>query len=224
MLAGDGKEAIAALEKGSYDLILMDVQMPEMGGLEATTAIRTVEESSNTHVPIVAMTAHAMKGDRERCLEAGMDAYISKPIKPQELYEVIESAVLDVVEAEPGMLGEARLTPAFDRDGALARVDGDFELFKEVVALFVEDGPRLLSQIRASIQHRDGEGLERAAHQLKSTVGNFDAYEAFEAALRLEAMGSASDFTFSEEACGDLEKRVGQLETALVALSQEVAT
>ena len=74
VLAGDGKEAIAALEKGSYDLILMDVQMPEMGGLEATAAIRRREESSNAHIPIVAMTAHAMKGDRQRCIEAGMDA------------------------------------------------------------------------------------------------------------------------------------------------------
>ena len=194
VLAGDGKEAIAALEEGSYDLILMDVQMPEMGGLEATAAIRKSEDSSNAHVPIVAMTAHAMKGDRERCIEAGMDAYISKPIKPQELYEVIESAVPDVVEAEPDTLAEARLRPAFDREGALARVDGDLELFKEVVDLFVVDAPRLLSQIRASIQRRDGEGLERAAHQLKSTVGNFDADEAFEAALRLEAMGSSNDF------------------------------
>ena len=172
-------------------------------------------------------------------------AYISKPIKPQELYQVIESAVLNVVEAEPGTLAEARLKPAFDREAALARVDGDLELFKEVVALFVVDAPRLLSQIRASIQRRDGEGLERAAHQLlsqirasiqrrdgegleraahqlKSTVGNFDADDAFEAALRLEAMGSASDFTVAEEACSDLEKRAAQLENALVALSQEV--
>ncbi|MGH9676991.1 MAG: response regulator, partial [Candidatus Acidiferrum sp.] len=88
-LAGNGKEALAALEKESFDLVLMDVQMPDLDGFEATAAIRIREKSSGSHLPIIAVTAHAMKGDREKCLAAGMDGYLSKPIRPQELDEIL---------------------------------------------------------------------------------------------------------------------------------------
>ena len=89
-MVGNGREALAALDGQSFDAVLMDVQMPEMDGFEATAAIRAREPATGVHIPIIAMTAHAMKGDRERCLAAGMDAYVSKPLRPQELFEVLE--------------------------------------------------------------------------------------------------------------------------------------
>ena len=91
-VAGDGVEAVAAVRAGQFDVILMDVQMPNMSGLEATAAIRSLERGTGKHIPIVAMTAYAMKGDEERCLEAGMDNYISKPIQPHRMMEVIDQA------------------------------------------------------------------------------------------------------------------------------------
>jgi CheY-like chemotaxis protein len=91
-VARDGQEALAALQKEPFDLILMDIQMPEMDGFEATAAIRTKEKSTGGHIPIIAMTAHALKGDQERCIAAGMDGYISKPIRTTELFTIIENA------------------------------------------------------------------------------------------------------------------------------------
>ena len=106
-MAGTGLEALQALEKESFDLVLMDVQMPEMDGLEATTAIREKEKSSGLHQPVVALTAHAMKGDREKCMAGGMDGYLSKPIRPQELDQVLDIYVARRLEArslaEPAM-------------------------------------------------------------------------------------------------------------------------
>ena len=98
MVAGNGREALAALDGGPFDVVLMDVQMPEMDGFEATAAIRAREAATGAHMPIIAMTAHAMKGDRERCLEAGMDGYVSKPIRPQELFDVLDGLVPAAVE------------------------------------------------------------------------------------------------------------------------------
>src|SRR6202022_1826283 len=92
-VAGNGKEALAALEKQAFDLVLMDVQMPEMDGFEATAALREKEKTTGIHLPIIAMTAHAMKGDRERCLAAGMDGYLSKPFQTEELFEAIEKTL-----------------------------------------------------------------------------------------------------------------------------------
>jgi CheY-like chemotaxis protein len=99
VVAGTGLEALQALEKGSFDLVLMDVQMPEMDGLEATAVIREREKGSGLHQPVVALTAHAMKGDREKCVAGGMDGYLSKPIRPQELDQLLEIYVARRMEA-----------------------------------------------------------------------------------------------------------------------------
>src|SRR5581483_11592577 len=131
-VAGNGKEALAALERQPYDLVLMDLQMPEMGGMEATAAIRAAEAGTGRHQPIVAMTAHAMKGDRERCLDAGMDGYLSKPIRADELCSTVENTVkalstLPAVAATPAPADEV-----FGLAVAVARVDGDAPFLREL--------------------------------------------------------------------------------------------
>lgn len=105
-VVGDGRAALAALEKNSFDVVLMDIQMPDMDGFEATAAIRAKETSTGGHIPIIAMTAHALKGDQERCLSAGMDAYISKPIRTNELFATIESVIGNKSELEASQVAK----------------------------------------------------------------------------------------------------------------------
>ena len=152
VLAGDGKAALAAWEREPFDLILMDVQMPGMDGFAATKSIRAKERAVNTHVPIVALTAHAMKGDRERCLAAGMDAYASKPIRAAELFEVIARLLPSDVEGAKGTPGPGGPPGAvFDLNTALGAVDGDQELLRQMVQWFLGQCPKLLGEIRDSV-------------------------------------------------------------------------
>lgn len=245
VVASSGKEALAALERDTFALILMDVQMPEMDGFEATRAIREREDSvqltPNTqhpaplHIPIVAMTAHAMKGDRERCLEAGMDAYISKPLQAQELFGIIESLLPTPAAAESGAQGYATPTAAetntpdqtvptesvFDRNVALDRVEGNRELLQEIVELFFDETPGLLSAIQESITRGDAKALGRAAHTLKGAVSNFAAQGAYDVAQRLEVLGRSKDLTNVEEVHAELEREITRLKGALAALKEE---
>src|SRR5262249_38332025 len=151
VVAHNGKEALTILEKEAFVLVLMDVQMPEMDGFAATRAIRQQEGSTGAHIPIVALTAHAMRGDRERCLTAGMDAYLSKPLQAPQLFEMIERLALPSpthqVEGEERSESE---TPeaVFNQEVALARVEGDHDLLREIVGLFLLETPELQSAIR----------------------------------------------------------------------------
>jgi HPt (histidine-containing phosphotransfer) domain-containing protein len=151
-----------------------------------------------------------------------MDAYISKPLQVQELFEVIESLVPLPAEAKtgtPDQTGPAE--PVFDRNVILARVEGDRTLLQEIIGLFFDETPGLLSAIQESIASHDAKALERAAHALKGSVGNFGAQGASHAALRLEVMGRGGDFTHVEEAYAELKKEVTRLEGTLVALREE---
>ena len=207
----------------SFDLILMDVQMPQMGGLEATAAIRAGELDTGNHIPIVAMTAHAMKGDEERFLQAGMDAYVSKPVQPQRLMNIIDELVFadhpesDADDADPA--NGRPSTPGFDLDVALARVDGDVEILREVAELFCEDAPSLLQQVRDAVAGADARSLEHSAHTLKGAVGNFGAQRAWGCALRLEIMGRGGEMSDAESAVNELEREVRGLMEALADIA-----
>jgi CheY-like chemotaxis protein len=162
VVAGNGRGALAALDRDRFDAVLMDVQMPDMDGFEATATIRAREAATGGHTPIIAMTAHSLKGDRERCLEAGMDAYVSKPLHPQQLFEALASVVPQVSNAE-GAVSTATAADAaktFNRAAALKRVDGDVELMKELVGLFLGECPQWLGEIREALSCRDATKLQ----------------------------------------------------------------
>jgi CheY-like chemotaxis protein/HPt (histidine-containing phosphotransfer) domain-containing protein len=192
----NGNEALVAVEQAPFDAVLMDVQMPEMNGLEATRAIRVREQRTGGHVPIVAMTAHAMKGDRKRCLDAGMDEYLTKPIDPRQLYAVLER----LASRSPRTVQASEPAAGSVYDAVLARVGGDRELLSEISLLFTEDMPCHLASIQQSIEARDGEALQRAAHLLRGAAANFEAPALVQTARTLEEMGRTAQFTESDSA------------------------
>jgi signal transduction histidine kinase/DNA-binding NarL/FixJ family response regulator len=216
-VANNGKEALLALAQQPFDLVLMDIQMPEMDGLEATMTIRNQERVQGTHLPIIAVTAHAMQGDRERCLQAGMDGYVSKPIRPEELFEAIAHFAPGgggVIAAEV----EVATANAFDQMALLARLDGDEELLQELVVLFLDDVPQRLGQLREAMVCHNLKALAQAAHTLKGAVGNMCAPRAFEAAQRLEELADAGDAQRAGEALATLETEMTYLQPALASL------
>jgi two-component system sensor histidine kinase/response regulator len=173
-VAENGKLAVEAFEKQAFDIVLMDVQMPEMDGFEATAAIRQKEKSTGNHIPIIAMTAHAMKGDREKCLAAGMDAYISKPVHIEELLHVTEGLTRNRGPIDRGAEPAPELAFA-DLDAALLRVEGDEALLADLARLFCEESPKMMAAIQYGIEHKNADALERAAHSLKGSLSMFAA-------------------------------------------------
>jgi PAS domain S-box-containing protein len=224
--AHNGREVLAALEEssrqsaGSFDLILMDVQMPDMDGFEATAVIRSREKNTGQHLPIVALTAHAMKGDRERCLAAGMDAYLAKPLEPSELLDTLER--LTSAFPQGASMAPEEEPAVFDSAEVLARVDGDAELLGELAGLFLKESPKLLSAVQEAVERGDARGLERAAHALKGSAGNFAARATMEAAWQLELMGCTGDLTRANQACVTLEAEMQRLQGALENLRRKV--
>jgi CheY-like chemotaxis protein len=150
VITADGKQALAALEREPFDLIFLDVQMPEMGGFEATALIRESERATGKHLPIVAMTAYAMKGDRERCLASGMDGYVSKPIMAAELFRAIDEALATGGHNLP-VPANGLATKVFDHAASLERTGGNEQLLGEMVSLFVTECPKWLQEIRKAI-------------------------------------------------------------------------
>ena len=195
-VASDGREALAALERELFDVVLMDLQMPVMGGLEATIAIRDGERVTGQHMRIVAMTAHAMNRDRERCLAAGMDGFLSKPIDPHMLFAVIEQPEASGLAKTP--VDDAPAT--FDKRALRERLSGDEQLMADVIHLFIEDCPARLSAIGTAVDRRDGESLRTAAHALAGSAANLSATGLFEAARVLERIGAESRMDAAEAA------------------------
>jgi signal transduction histidine kinase/CheY-like chemotaxis protein/HPt (histidine-containing phosphotransfer) domain-containing protein len=225
VLAHDGEEAFAAVERETFDLVLMDLEMPKMDGLEATARIRAHDAQTGRHTPIVAMTAHAMKGDRERCLAGGMDGYLSKPIRASQLTKVLEEFNVGCarVSVHPAPLSAALRAPhadadILDRAAILARVGHDSQLLKDIVAVYFDESPRLLEGVRSAVETGDASKLKVAAHTLKGAVSNFSTWPAFEAALRLETMGHTGDLTHAREGLAALDAALDRLRPALVQL------
>lgn len=217
VLAGTGKQVLELLAASAYDIVLMDVQMPEMDGLTATAEIRRREIATGRHISVIALTAHARAEDRDRCLAAGMDGFLSKPFRSTELVAAMEKLELGPTLA-PANLAPSRPESSFDLAGLLARVDGDHDLLATMLTLFDSEVPRLLAESRLCLDKGDAPGVREAAHALRSCVGNFEAHRAVELALALETLGDTGSVAQAEAPWRALEAEIGRLGADLAAL------
>jgi two-component system sensor histidine kinase/response regulator len=208
---------VEALIQTTYDLVFMDVQMPEMDGFEATQAIRK-REGDAKHTPIIAMTAHAMKGDQERCLQVGMDDYIAKPIEPQELFDTIErwTKSSDRKKAtsrqEQSKKDDHIKDVPIDLETALPRFDGDKDFFKEMLGEFLDYESKQLEKLTEAIERGDAKVVEREAHSIKGAAGNLGAEVLAEVALGLEILGRTKDLAKAKELLNEFEAELRRLE------------
>ena len=184
VLTENGRDAVAAVSESDFDLVLMDVQMPVMDGFEATSRIRAAEADSGRHMPIIALTARALSGDAELCLQAGMDDYVSKPFRPHELLQAVARCVPQTQPLSTDSTVPAA-PAAFDGKVVLEYVDGDVELLAELLEFVRSSVPGLLADIGA-LPESDVEGLQAKAHALKNAVGVIGTNEAHACALALE--------------------------------------
>jgi CheY-like chemotaxis protein/HPt (histidine-containing phosphotransfer) domain-containing protein len=203
-----------------FDLVLMDVQMPEMDGYETTAHIRRHEQRTGGHLPILAMTAYAMKGDQEHCLAAGMDGYVSKPVRVQELLDTIQRLVTVGVSA--GLAARPDVAEeVLDWATALEYVAGDRALLKDLIGVFLDECPRWMEEIRTGMAAKDSGRVQRASHKLKGTLGNFGAELAYETAMRLETMCRTGSLEGVEEVWGLLQHELGLVLPALATWAPE---
>ena len=234
VIANNGREAIECLRNMAFDVVLMDVQMPTMDGLQATAMIREQEAESNDHIPIIAMTAYAMRGDRDKCLKSGMDGYISKPIDAKKLIRMMERYARESLQKR--VHSDRRSSDAFAQDyrhasqaalqttnhrdsvieppvinmqAALTRVGDDAKILKDMVNYFLEDSPDLLETLRKRVDNGDLNETVRAAHSLKGLCANFDAHAAVKTAKTIEDTKNLSDL--SADAIGELEVELNKL-------------
>ncbi len=224
----NGAEALAAIESVPYDLVLMDVQMPEMDGIEATGRIRESEVASGKHLCIIAMTAHASSADRDMCLKAGMDDFVSKPIRPDELAEAIQRR-LDALD--PVMLGVEEspkspplpeplddAVPVFDRDAFLSRVGDDEDLAREVLEVFVNDVPQQIRRLYEALESGEASVAQRVAHTIKGASANVSAEALRALATEMESAAQAGDLDAVRARAASLEPQLDALRNALGAL------
>jgi two-component system sensor histidine kinase/response regulator len=214
-------QAVPPLAHAEYfDAILMDVQMPGMDGLQATAAIRKTEGETGGHIPIVGVTAQSRDAS-EVCFAAGMDAFVSKPIRPVALLAAIDAAIRRSAQAVAKPDVEARLAvyPVLDDAALLGLVGGDADLLRELVGLFLEDGPRRLEEIRAALEARDAEALLRAAHQLKGSAASVCGKRTSSAALRLEELAEKADLVEAGRLYPTLERELDKLQEELALLA-----
>lgn len=233
----NGLQAVNAITVQRFDIVLMDVQMPEMDGFQATAAIRRAESATGAHTPIIAMTAHAMRGDSERCIAAGMDEYLAKPYQPQDLLAMIERCIgLPSGSEAPsrGSLGtsaeplSARIPatagpqpwqasqPAgdaeiFDLASLLERVENDWDLMSELIQLYLETAPKLVAEMESAAARRDAPTIERVAHALKGSLKNIGATSAARAAAALEERGRMGDLAAIDDLLVQLKTESVQL-------------
>jgi CheY-like chemotaxis protein/HPt (histidine-containing phosphotransfer) domain-containing protein len=222
-VAANGLEAVEALSRIPYSAVLMDVQMPEMDGYEATKEIRR-RDGSKRHTPIIAMTANAMQGDRENALDVGMDAYVSKPVKPEELGAVLERWIPQTDEGRSGS-EEAAGNGAGADGGATEPLDqsvladlrelGDQGFLAELYELFLEDVPAQLEALRKDIEGGDAPSVERVAHTLKGSCGNIGATRMAAICAELEEAGRSGDLPCALALAARLKAELGRVRVAL---------
>jgi PAS domain S-box-containing protein len=223
-VAHNGKEAVAAWEAEPFDVVLMDVQMPELDGLEAARLIRAREKETGRHVPIIAMTAHAMRGDRELCLEAGMDHYVPKPIRASELFAALEKvAACSTPVSPPSPTQGGRAGRGVEEAGiinwkeALANVGGDSDLLRELLSVFLAEYPEWRLGLGQAIAAKDVSRLRRLAHTLKGSLGQFGAGAAQDAAKQLEILATDGKLESAPDVWAALEKEVDRVLPLLAA-------
>ena len=231
-VAIDGWQAIQRIERDEFDVVLMDVQMPMMDGLEATARIRALADPAKARLPIVAMTAHALKGDQQRCLAAGMDAYVSKPVAANELIEIVERLAEEgrkagadtrpaTVPAEQSPAAD--LPPVFDFEEALEKCIGQSDLLQELMDCFFADADHILHDLAEAARNADASGLANTAHKLKSTVVYLGAEPLLRAVRRLEQIGRSGCLDDAAEALRDLQRQVDRLTPELLAHRKQVS-
>jgi two-component system, sensor histidine kinase and response regulator len=216
-----GHQVVEQVLAARFDVVLMDLQMPEMDGFEAAAAVREHDRAHGRHTPIVAMTAHAMAGDRERCLAAGMDGYVSKPLRPDDLLAALAAVV-------PGVPGEGRTRigdepdstsgPTPDVDALLAGFGGKRALLADVIRVFLTDGPHQVALLRDAVATGEAGAMAAAAHALKGSVGLFSTGAAYDAARRLEQEARAGEARQTEWRLGEVEREFTRLVTELERL------
>ena len=230
--AATGKEALAKLESATFDLVLMDVQMPEMDGLQATAAIRQAERTTGRHIPIVAMTAHAMRSAYEECLKAGMDAYVSKPLSSQELSRAIEDVLIRSADEPAGPPGhpqeEAKgqvegAEGTWDFRAALHYVGGDCSALARIAGVFLQECPKLMAEIRLAADGRQADSLQRLAHRLKGSLALFAAKAACDLAEELQTTAGTGEWQRTAGTLERLEKEIDLLQRELQTLVEEKA-
>jgi signal transduction histidine kinase/CheY-like chemotaxis protein/ligand-binding sensor domain-containing protein len=205
-LANNGREALSLLGQRSFDLVLMDIQMPEMDGIEATQRIRRDTTSSFHRIPVIAMTAHAMKGDRERCLAAGMDEYVSKPIIAAKLEQAIANSLrLQAADGRPvsvparDEMSAAASSALWQRSRVLETLGGDEDLLQQVIQIFMTEAPKHLAALRLAAVERDAPGMEKTAHSIKGELGYFNVPAIARYARELEEKATRSEWSGTAE-------------------------
>jgi two-component system, sensor histidine kinase and response regulator len=211
----NGRQAVRAHQAQSFDLVLMDVQMPEMDGLEATRTIRTAEQTTGQHVPIIAMTAHAMQKDRDNCLAAGMDEYLTKPMKPELLYTTIERVLSQQPNHTPDLPA-----PPVNLDSALQTAHGDHALLLALAKVFANGYPSLLKALRQAIQRGDGRSTAQAAHTLKGILSPLGAAPAQALATDLKTMGHTGNLQNALAALEALAPECERINTFFMTLGE----
>jgi CheY-like chemotaxis protein len=208
-----GTEAVDLTDRRSFDLALMDMQMPGMDGLEATAIIRERERKTGGHIPIVAITAHAMNGDRERCLNANMDGYVAKPLRRAQLIAAVERWAPPAAPppSGPERAPDANAGRLFNRDEFLDDLAGNRDLAAKLARLFLETTPGRREKLRRAVEAKDASGIVRGAHLFAGTVGQLGAEPVREAALRLEELGRTGNFAEAVAAFEAFEQRLGRL-------------
>ena len=238
VVVGDGQQALDALARDGFDVVLMDMQMPVMDGIESTQRIRERERAfDGLHQPIVAMTANAMQGDRERCLAAGMDGYVSKPVRPDELFSALsaalgrgagmvrdtqipESGLLNTAAEHKGVAEIASDSESYNRAEVIERLGGDEELFSTLVGMFVSDSPGYCDALQQALSHADAPTLRREAHTVKGLFATFSDDRGTALALQLENLAKAGDLASAGALTAEL---VGAIQRFAKLLGKEVA-